>query len=337
MRVHALGTMLAVGLTACATMPDVSVKYYLPKATLQTSVVRTIACDVQDNAIIATNVITKMTYTPDDGRSHTISLKSADSVWGNTETGFTLLEDGRLGGFNTTQVGQGGEIAKSAMVFAGAVLAAASADPDIVKKQCQYVRDVGKDKGLTLTFVDRELFATEGPIDSRVLEPSAESAVYFENVKNILGNICLSAKPVGTERRIESKPHRRDAFNVVAVNPAKYQVTVKQDGDTACKDDVWSGVILVPQHGQTIELPVRRAALFGKQTAAFTFAESGAPTSIKYGKDSGAAASLGAANEILGMATKTDAEDLAALKLEADLIAQQQRIIRCKANPAGCS
>lgn len=337
MRVHALGVMLAAGLTACATMPDVSVTYYLPKATFQTSVVRTIACDVQDNAIIVTNVISKTTYTRDDGRSHTVSLKAANSMWGNTETGFTLLEDGRLGGFNTTQVGQGGEIVKSAMVFAGAVLAAASADPNVVKTQCQYVRDVGKDKGLTLTFVAQEEFSTQGPLASRKLEPSAESVVYFEKVKNILGNVCIAAAPMESERRVESKADRRDAFNIVAVEPARYGVTIKQDGSTACSDEVWSGTVLVPQHGQAIELPVRRAALFGKQTAAFTFAESGAPTSIKYGKDAGATGALGAANEILGMGTTTDAEKLAALKIEADLIAQQQRVIRCKANPVGCS
>jgi hypothetical protein len=64
---------------------------------------------------------------------------------------------------------------------------------------------------------------------------------------------------------------------------------------------------------------------------------SGTITSIGYGKTSGLSGGLGAAGLLAGAFTpQSDADTAAQLKAEADVIAQQQRVLRCRNTPDAC-
>lgn len=331
--------LLAIALLAagCTATPDVTVSYYLPKGTLQTTVVRTLGCDVQDNVILASNVIAKVIYERDDATKNELKLRDLDGTFSNSDIGFTFYEDGRLSGLNATQTGQGGEIIKSAVALVGSVLAASSADAKIVHTECEFVRTVGKDKGLTLTFTDIESFASDTAISEKVIEAAPDSKVYFSRVQNLLGNVCLSGeKKTPNVLRATYDEAKWQGPLLKLKQPAIYQITVKQDGNTACSDRIWSGSIAVPQQGTPFTLPIPKAAVFGKQTFGVAIAESGAVTSLKYTKDSGIAAGLAATNEVVSGFTDTTAEEATALRVKADVIAQQQRLISCHTNQMGC-
>jgi hypothetical protein len=93
----------------------------------------------------------------------------------------------------------------------------------------------------------------------------------------------------------------------------------------------------VAQLGKDYQLPVPRAAAFGKQTFGAAFAESGALTSVQYVSNSGAAGALGSANSLATIAQgETTSAKVAEVKAEADLIAQQQRLLQCQADPKSC-
>jgi hypothetical protein len=87
----------------------------------------------------------------------------------------------------------------------------------------------------------------------------------------------------------------------------------------------------------TYALPIPRAAVFGKQSFALTLSEAGAVTAIDYGKLTGAASPLNVATAAANAAAPaSSATQAAEVKAQADLIAQQQRLARCQAQPEKC-
>jgi hypothetical protein len=334
-----LGVASLCLLAGCASTPDVEVTYYLPQAALQTTVIRTINCDAQDNVVMVSTVIAKVIYSRNETESRTVRIRDADSQWANTEMTFTLLEDGRLAGLNATQAGQGPEILKSAFALAGAVMAAADGNAGIVTTECNFVRSINKEKGLTLTFIDTEIFGQD-VVAKRVIDPIPESGAYYEKVRNIMGKVCIE----GTKRTLNPKVTRakyhgnfNSAVKIGLIDPAVFDMHVKQDGDSSCIDPIFSLSPLVPQRGDKFDLPVPKPQAFGKQVFAVTLAESGAITMLKYGKDTGAAGVLNAVADATGTATTTNSEKFLELKAEADIIAQQQRLVRCRTTPTSCT
>lgn len=328
--------VVATALGGCASTPDVTATYYLPSAMLEVSVIRTVGCDALDNPSVATSVLSKVVYSRDEGQSRQISLKELDGAWTNTEMTVNFYEDGRLSGINTAQTGQGTEIVKSAAVLAAAVMAAAGT-PQAIKDACTLVRKVAKDKGVTLTFTTTEAFDS-GSTFSKVIEPAADSAAYYKTLKPVMGDVCLK----GVQR--DPKP-RRAAFRgdakghimVGLVEPAIFDIHVLQAGNEPCTSRVWTAPVAVPQRGERYDLVIPKARAFGKQTFAVSVAESGAVTMLKYGKDSGAAGVMTAGSELAGAFTTTAAEAAARMDAEADIIAQQQRLIRCRTDPTTCA
>ncbi|MEC7289170.1 MAG: hypothetical protein VXW22_03640, partial [Pseudomonadota bacterium] len=77
--------------------------------------------------------------------------------------------------------------------------------------------------------------------------------------------------------------------------------------------------------------------LFGANRFEIELSDSGIPTTLGFGVDSGVAATVTAANSVVTTAQgQSIAEQAAETKAEADLIAQQQRLIRCQANRETC-
>ena len=92
-----------------------------------------------------------------------------------------------------------------------------------------------------------------------------------------------------------------------------------------------TGVVTVPTK-ETFPLPIPRAALIGRSGFSLALSEAGNITSIGYSKTSGASGLL---NTFTAIDT-TDANRASVIRGEADLIAQQQRLTRCKAQPDKC-
>ena len=113
---------------------------------------------------------------------------------------------------------------------------------------------------------------------------------------------------------------------------------VGEGNDCDSGNDFWAGKVLVAQIGTPYSVPIPKAAIFGKQEFAITIEESGVVSKIQYAKDTGAAQGLAVAGSLLDEFEKDSASEKAnAIKAEADLIAAQQRLIRCQTNPANCT
>lgn len=321
-----------LGLTGCASMPDATVTYYLPKATLKTTVIQTLSCNTDGDAFSALQVFPEISYARDISKPRTIRTENVNGALSNSEIGLTLTEDGRLSGIGITQVGQGSEVVKSALVLASTVAVLGSGGA----KNCDYVKANGKDGALTLKFHHTEEF----PTANSLMKPSDDTRLAYDAVQGIVGDLNIKVTtPTESEiRRVVPATRGRATVPLGVVQPAYVDVSIVRANATLGSGPIWNQTFAVPQLGETYELPVPKAAVFGKQVMTLKLADSGAILELKYGKDSGAASALAAANEAAShFKGDTTAEAAKELKDEADLIAQQQRLVRCRANPTACS
>ena len=93
--------------------------------------------------------------------------------------------------------------------------------------------------------------------------------------------------------------------------------------------------MLIPEKGVVRHLAMPEPSLFGKIDMELTLAESGMITKLKYGTTDVASGS-DSINSLIETVSSSTSEKAAALQAEADLIKQQQRLIKCKADPENC-
>lgn len=112
------------------------------------------------------------------------------------------------------------------------------------------------------------------------------------------------------------------------------RVTAGTTGGCEGARDVWSGELPVAQVGRPYNLPMPKALVFGKLAFGVSFAESGALTSVQYTSNTGLGQALNVTSAAVTAAQGETAAKAAALKAEADVIAEQQRLARCLADQA---
>jgi hypothetical protein len=76
--------------------------------------------------------------------------------------------------------------------------------------------------------------------------------------------------------------------------------------------------------------------MFGKKVFVAQFAESGAITSVEYSSNTGSAQALNVLNAAAQAPEQITAQKMAEIKADADLIAQQQRLVQCLADRSQC-
>ncbi|MEX2498332.1 MAG: hypothetical protein WD397_05600 [Wenzhouxiangellaceae bacterium] len=100
---------------------------------------------------------------------------------------------------------------------------------------------------------------------------------------------------------------------------------------------VFSEQVAIAQWGRDYKIPVPYPRLFGTSTFSAGFSESGSLRTIGYSREGGADALAAGLTSIRDeFAGPTTAEQAAQVKAEADLIAQQQRLLRCQLAPDDC-
>lgn len=324
-------------LAGCGTVPDAQVSYYLARTKVTVKVTRSLICDSKNLPLVANTVTPSVTHSADTAsRAQVTSLAGLRGTFTDSDIKFEFYEDGRLKTVNTTLTGQGETVIKAATTLASTLTAFATGEPvPSYPDECAFVKERGGGKPLTLTY--------EGDVDptkadpQRIL-PDAASAAYADRLKNAIGGVCVVAK--GAEvpvQPVQYKPNDGDVL-IAARQPAllKIEVGTPTPGN-GCSASLWQGHVPVAQLGKDYQLPVPRAAAFGKLTFSAAFGESGALTSVQYVNSSGAASALGAANSFATVTQgKTTADKVAEVKNEADLIAQQQRLLQCQADPKSC-
>jgi hypothetical protein len=331
-------------LAACASTPDVTVAYYLPKGRLDATVSRLVNCDTDNNPLVTTTVTGKLVYTASD--RVTFNLDAPDHFYADSDVAFTLTEDGRLTSINQNTAGQGSAIVKSAVAFglAAAALDSKSEAQAAREGACKWLKKQAQDKGMTVNLFLSEDFASS--VTKKEIPAAPDSRTAYTNLQPLIGKICITATLVDDPNQDD---HRRasyvpgafdDVVDLKLRQPAGYDVRILQQGDGGeeCAVEIWKEVVYVPQKGKDFDLPIPKAALFGNQAFKLTLSDSGQITNIEYSHTSGTSAALDAGQAVAAPLKRDTPSDVAAdLKAQADEMAQRARLQKCQQDPTNCS
>lgn len=342
----ALGTVGAV-LAGCANTPPVTYRYYPARAASTFTITQTVDCSADQTKVTTVNTPQVTTaYTADfSAMPYTLSIKALDGAFSDSDIALKLTDDGRLQSINQSTTGEGETILKSAVTFATAAAAIGGGAPPApgavpsALPECTVIKSVGGGKPVTLVYtlvVDWNQTQYPNPVflASKDGVSKSNDQGLFDSLKGQLPTLSVNIHAASALASAAYYPPSSSDGGVVLLTlqkVASVQVDFLVQGQS-----IATSYILVPQQA-TYQLPIPKAAMFGKQNFSLSVGDSGAITSIEYGKNTGA----GSAVDVLGAAAtaaapETTAAKAADVQAQADLIAQQQRLARCQAQPAQC-
>jgi hypothetical protein len=335
-------SLAALGIAAvggCSSLPDVTVSYFPAKATTTLAVTQSIDCDAQkQHLFFVYSVVPTTVYSSDLSQApHTLHIRDLDGTFSDVATTFNLTDDGRLKSINASTTGEAEAIVKAAASLVTTLGALAAAAP-AASPPCDVVTAWGGGKPVSLTYTQVLNYGNAFSGGTYSLAPAPGNEDLYRQLKDHLPSIALYADPPKIVPRAASGPSATTGDVLLALNDtASTALTVKVhdaiDGDVA----IWNGVATIPE-GSIYYLPIPKSALFGKQVFTLSLSDAGAITSVGYEKDNGAAGVLNSVNSAAGAEKPTTAADEAAqLKAQADIIAQQARLVRCNAQPSACT
>ena len=346
--------------SGCPSLPDVTAGYYLPRTSVSLHVIRTFACNTAKEVFTTSTVTATVTHSADLAKRQTVVLKSLDGAISDSDFQVQFYEDGRLKGINSSTTGQGEAVIKALVGVAAIAFGAAQAPGPNAPAACSLSADPSKPVTVTFTrdvdFSDigsKTSTGAEKLTSDQVIDPDPDSQQTFIRTRDALGYECvhvekLTLKPDSKGNPIPDVPGLENATNarkyveLTLQQPARVALKVWTSADSSCsfKSDTkpsWAGESEVAQLGTMYSLPIPKAVLFGKLQLSLALAESGALTTLEYSKQSAAPSMATAAQDVSArLAPETAAQKAADLKAESDIIAQQHRLVRCKANPTTC-
>ncbi len=359
-RTCTFGPIFALLTAGCGNTPDVSINYYLPQSELRLTIIRTVTCDEVNNPIVANTVISTPVHRADSDQLVAIKIAELDGSFSNSDLTFEFYQDGRLKSINTESNGRGSQILESAISLARSAVniaiskpfAAAPGFPDREKgdesrsesvNECEYIRRSGSPNNSTDTLTVKYktvIVAKNCNTDSGTgVAPTILSQGPVKNLQEILGEVTISVHCRASGVSVTSNGYNSDNVMLTMRKPLDVGVKVTM-GTGSPNIDFWSGNFTLAFSGPSSEykIPVPRAALFGKQIFRLIVQESGAVTTIGYTKETGAPQAIGVGKSVLETLDPSagSAARLSALKMEADIIAAQQRVVKCRADPANC-
>ena len=335
--------ILVLSLSGCASVPDVTYNYYPARWSSSVTVTQTVGCAASKKKVLTMHAFSVATsYSSDLGKEpFSIRVKDLDRWSGDVDFTMTLTDDGRLRGVNQSSTGQGEALVKSVIALEAAIAAVpfATSLSDVdrslpTEKDCQTIDRWGDKKPITIIY--RGSFSEKDRGTSVPLKVSSESKAIYDELSRFLPTFSVDVDKVDQVKEIQSRPDVKDGdSSTVPLTLQKLGslgIRIKQEGSSS-DTTVYSSRVLTPL-SETYSLPIPKAALFGKQSFSLALSEAGAITSIGYGRNTGA---VGALNSLGALAnTQTAATDAAEAKAQADLIAQQQRLMLCMTKPDQC-
>lgn len=355
----AASLFLGLCISACKSIPDLSASYYLPKTSVSVHVVRTFACNAAKEIFTTSAVTAAVTHSADLDKRKTIALRNLDGPFSDTDFQLQLYEDGRLKGINSSTTGEAEAVIKPLVAVASAAFGSTESAPE-AKGSCSISADPSKPISLTFTrevdFKDIGAITNTGAemlTSDQAIDPDPDSAPTFAKTREALGYLCVRVEKMKPKPDDQGKSpadipaleNTVDAANNVELQlqqPAPVALTVwsSKEQDCVYKNEkaIWTGQTEVAQIGTPYQLPMPKAVLFGKLQLSLALAESGALTTMQYTKQAAAPSLVIAGQDIsTHVAPETAVQKAADLKAEGDIIAQQQRLVRCRADPKNCT
>lgn len=335
--------ILTALLSGCASIPDVTYKYYLTRWNSSVTVTQTLGCTAARDDVLVMHAFSVATaYSSDlDKPPLSIRIKDLERLSADADFTMTLTDDGRLRGINQSSTGQGEAIVKSAIALEAALaavplwkaLAETDKKPPTVK-DCDDIDKWGDKKPITVIY--RGSFNERNRGAAVQLKASPESKALYDRFMHFLPTFSVHVDSPDQVKEVLSRPiftnTDSDTVPLTLQKLGSLGIRIKQDGASG-DTTAFSSRLLTPL-SETYTLPIPRAALFGKQSFSLALSEAGAVTSIGYGKNTGTAGALNALGALAN--TQTAAAEAAETKAQADLIAQQQRLMLCLTKPDQC-
>lgn len=331
-------TFLITGfLSSCASIPDVTYKYYKTDWKTTIKITQTVGCNSdKTNALILNTPDIKTSYFSNLEKDPIkIKIKDLETLSSDASITMELTTDGRLQAINQESVGQGEAIIKSAVSLATAAIGAKGMNMSFSNKgkvvpECSVLSE-WSDKPVSLVYL--ATIDSNTQVDEIIeLSPAPQSKFLYDKLSAILPNFKAT---ITKKTDLISGPSftKKDSTNVVLLELQEMEsvsLSIRSDKDPS---EVGDAIIFAPKD-KTHTVPIPKAALFGKQTFAIKLSEAGSVTSIGYGKTTGV---TGALNSLDSIAKSQSASAEAAdLKAQADLIVQQQRLVSCQTKPKDC-
>lgn len=338
---------LACVLSGCAsTMPDVDIGYYLPKAQTKLTVVHAFACNADNtNHVVASGATAATTYESDFSRGRkTVPLKRIIGTANSGSASFTLTDDGRLSGINTSSTGAGEDIVKGILSIAKTVATLGEKQPK--DPLCEHVVKAWGEKGVVSVTLTATFNPTTLPAVAQ-LSPDPASMplkIALNSVGIQLPDILLEADngqevDAGTVASASGQDNSSQMAMLTLSRVRRVALHAYVNRDKSA--DILNARLLVPFAGSETNsertIPIPQAPFFGGQTFVLALSDAGTVTTLTYGKESGTAAGLNTFNAAMAAFTPKSAADKAAeIQAKADLIAQTQRLAACEASPKDC-
>jgi len=324
---------IAVALSGCAALPDAAVRYYLPKTTVNVKVVRTVACDSDDHLVISNVATPTVVHSADLGKKHTVTLSQLKGPFSDSDVKVQFYDDGRLKGFNSSSTGEGEAALKTVVSIVTPFLGVVRGTPK-EPSACAQIKKEGGGKPLTITY-SGVIALSEHTTTPIGLEATSQ---IYSDLAPAVGTVCANVGTVtNPEPPVSYNPKATEPALEVS-EPAIVQITISAGGPNRCDaGKVWEGEVQVAQLGTNYKLPMPKAVIFGKEAVGVAFAESGALSSVQFTNSTGAGQGLNVINAAnAALKPESTAQKAADVKAEADLIAEQQRLVGCLADPKDC-
>lgn len=337
--------LLALG--GCASVPDVTYRYFGTTWQSTVQVVLTVGCASVPNTggapgsridkpIILYAPTVNTAYSRDPGLVLSLNISRLSRFAADVDVAMTLTEDGRLEGINQSTTGAGEAIVKS-FVSLGSSLgglpkSAATtmgwsrnlATPaDKSQDACAFIKSwVGASKPATLTYRGAVNPGVHTSPDDIELRPAPDSADLHAALQDVLPRLSVQ---LGAPAALQAGPVMNavspdDAVLIELQKVNTLSVTINSSAEQV---PIAQTVIIYPTK-DLYRLPIPRAALFGQQRFGLKLSHSGTVTTISYGRTSGVAGAANALNDLVK--TQTAATEAAALKAQIDLIKNQQEL-----------
>lgn len=364
MAVLALASTVIAG---CAHIPDAEFFYKPTKWEAVVSAYVTIACSSATDLdpTILTSAKMAPVYSADDAKGRqTIALRDLNAFYADVDLGIEWFEDGRLKSINASSAGQGPAILSSligvATVFQANAAVSSAVAPLVAATEARPKTLCGelpallpkeaKSLALTLTY---RLGLNKGSVAKTAvsvpLDPAEESRVAHRALVGIAGFPVIDVEMTLSEPVPQVALPQRLFEAARPGEPAGYvRLPIQETGvlqvlaharrsDEAAKErKLFETMRIFVPLDTTLALAIPVPALFGKSGFSLALAESGRIGKIGYSKGSGAAGAIGAVESLAGAELKGTAAKVAALKAEADYIAAQTRLAKCRKSADDC-
>lgn len=334
-------------LAGCASVPDVSVRYYPPVTTVTAKVTQTVTCDESDQLILARTTDLTPTHAADTDSPFLFDLERLEGFLSDTSFTMELTEDGRLKGINATSKGQAGEVIKTGVELLVTKLGALN--PTKFTEECDLINKSKVDEAGKPVRTDTLTLVYEGAAPGapnaagNVLVLTTVLSEDYSGILSLIGTPKISTGNAGfIEPAIDQASVSETAYPTLELrqlSAMKYSVSIEGGIPLFNDPEAYSQTIRVAlSSAGTYKVPVPKSAAFGNTAFELAVSEAGAVTKLSYGADTGAGSMIGIGGAFRDYEEDpTTAERAAEIKAEADLIAQQARLVRCQADPKSCT